>query len=143
MLERSECLTEEGRDNATHRAVSCLSSDGPGTMLLIARWMDKAADAIESDHVAINEELKWREVVPPFFVGRNTHRELLSPRKPRSPLSLNELRQFLEAEGFIKTTEQKLRQLLGGQDFPGTPSHGNGRLSRTLYISFQCQRGRA
>ncbi|KAL8455164.1 hypothetical protein Emag_001001 [Eimeria magna] len=115
VLDRSERLTETARDMATRHAVANLSSDAPGTMLLIARWMDSSVEAVETDSAAAKEKLPWREVVPPLFVGLDTHRELLSPRLPRNPRVLEDLRAFLEAEGFVETQEQKLRQLLASK----------------------------
>ncbi|KAL8454275.1 hypothetical protein Emed_000384 [Eimeria media] len=123
VLDRSERLTETARDMATRHAVANLSSDAPGTMLLIARWMDTSVEAVETDSAAAKEKLPWREVVPPLFVGIDTHRDLLSPRLPRNPRVLEELRAFLEAEGFVETQEQKLRQLLAAKSDSNKPTN--------------------
>ncbi|KAL8273833.1 hypothetical protein Esti_002156 [Eimeria stiedai] len=115
VLDRSDRLSEAARNMATRHAVTNLSSDAPGTMLLIARWMDTTVNAVEADSAAAKDKLPWREVIPPLFVGLDTHRELLSPRLPRNPRVLEELKAFLEAEGFVETQEQKLRQLLASK----------------------------
>lgn len=115
VLGRSERLTEEARDKATKTVVSNLCNDAPGTMLLIARWMDSAADTVASNSAAVKDELPWRDVVPPLFVGPSLHRQLLSPRMPGTIPELGDLREFLETEGFVETEEQKLRQLLASK----------------------------
>ncbi|CDJ34527.1 uncharacterized protein EMH_0020760 [Eimeria mitis] len=128
VLERSERLTQDGRDEATRRAVSYLCNDGPGTMLLVARWLDSVADAVENNTVASSEKFPWREVIPPLFVGINKHRELLSSKMPRTQFSPKELREFLETEGFIETQGQKLQHLLETKGIPGKGSEaGAGR----------------
>lgn len=141
VLERSERMTETARDKATHHAVSCLCNDGPGTMLLVARWMDTAADTVESNSITVKEELPWRDVIPPLFVGLNTHRELLSPRMPRNPLMLKEIRDFLESEGFIETQEQRLRHLLAHKGVTSKPFVGtqcSARLTTSPFGTAAC-----
>ncbi|CDJ53470.1 hypothetical protein, conserved [Eimeria brunetti] len=118
VLERSERLTQEARDEATQRALSHLCNDGPGTMLMVARWLDSAADAVESNSITSSEKFSWRDIVPPFFVGANKHRELLSSKMPRTQFSPKELQEFLEKEGFIETQGQKLQNLLQTKGLP-------------------------
>ncbi|CDJ27303.1 uncharacterized protein EMH_0030550 [Eimeria mitis] len=91
-------------------------------MLLVARWLDSVADAVENNTVASSEKFPWREVIPPLFVGINKHRELLSSKMPRTQFSPKELREFLETEGFIETQGQKLQHLLETKGIPGKGS---------------------
>lgn len=128
VLDRNERLTEAGRDEATQHAVSSLCNDGPDTMLLVARWLDTAADTVESNTIAAAEGLPWRDVIPPLFIGVNRHRELLNPTAPPKSFSPKELRTFFEAEGFIETQEQKLRHLLETKSLPTKPSDGKEKL---------------
>ncbi|CDI82779.1 hypothetical protein, conserved [Eimeria praecox] len=121
VLDRTERFTQNARDEATQRAVSYLSNDSPGTMLLVARWLDSVTNAVESNTITASEKFPWREVVPPLFVGANRHRELLSS-KVRSQSTPKDLRAFLETEGFIETQGQKLQHLLETKDIPTKPS---------------------
>ncbi|OEH75904.1 hypothetical protein cyc_05440 [Cyclospora cayetanensis] len=152
VMERSEGLTEEARDKATHRAVSSLCSDGPDTMMLIARWMDKAADALESNSIAVKEDLPWWHVIPPLFVGLQTHRNLLDPEVPSRPITLDDLRNFLREEGLFETDEQKLRRLLqaegpsskllGGSRGPKTPTPLDNYMDYLLEVALKYLRMR-
>lgn len=128
ILDRAKSPTAEGRTKATHNAVSQLCSDGPDRMLLVARWMETAAETMKNTTLTADQELPWREVVPPFFLEDEMHKDLFALRPPQDLLTLKKLQDFFVAEGFIDTEEEKLRQFMEAKRLSGKLQRGKRNL---------------